>query len=390
MMFNPTRSHLTRFVALQERPKRSFTPTSDDGDLVVTPVGEHIDDTPPPEGQPVIRQAVAFKTAATQVQTYQATLPAKQPSCFLPGQAPVAVPPPPSTPTSVPIIPVSAPTPLSLPVPVPLVPATASTHTQTNQPQFSSQRFPSSTKASTRKTSSSRRKKAEGKARHFNDQFSTQTGRFKVSSEPVHDPTAVQRTAPTTYGSGPYSSMYRMVTDSPGTITTSVAGSVSPAPSLPSSGRSSGGNYSSAGPSRSTASLSYATSPAQPRASGSKSSTSGRRDSTRQNTVHQQPVQPSQTSGSQYYRRDYDRDSSMYGSSSNGNTHRPLNPRETTSQSVSATTQRTNPGDNNASSSRQSGKTITMIDLDRYLYHLITSTCRSTVYITATHAYSSH
>jgi len=299
----------------------------------------------------VIRQAVAFnwdKTAAAKVQTYQATVSAKPASHFLPGQAPVTVP-----------VPVSVPA----PTPAPARPQT------TGPPLPSPQPLPSSAKTAARRTSSSRRKKAEGKARHFNDQFPTQTGRFKINTEPVHNP-AVQQPPPMTRGSGPYSSMYRMVPDSPRTLMSSVSGSVSPAPSLQASssrskGQSFGDSQSSAGPSRS-ASSNHVTSSVHPKTSSSKSSSSKFRSSTKQSTVHQQSVQPNQSSGSKYYRRDYGRDSGTYSPSSNSNTH-PSHYRETASPSLSITTQHTNPGDNNTSSSKHPGEEIILIDSNTYL-----------------------
>lgn len=80
---------------MQKRQKRSFTPTSDDGDLVV-PVTHNDDvETPTPENPPLIRQAVGFSWTpciSANVNTYQATVAPQVVPYFLPGQAP---PPPP-------------------------------------------------------------------------------------------------------------------------------------------------------------------------------------------------------------------------------------------------------------------------------------------------------
>ncbi|KAH7888603.1 hypothetical protein F5I97DRAFT_2003561 [Phlebopus sp. FC_14] len=82
-----------------KRHNRSFSPTSDDGDLVIPAVPDDDAETPPPENAPIIRQAVGFSWApsgAASISTYQATLPA-QPTApyFLPGQAPIPPPKPP-------------------------------------------------------------------------------------------------------------------------------------------------------------------------------------------------------------------------------------------------------------------------------------------------------
>ncbi|KAG5635415.1 hypothetical protein H0H81_011335 [Sphagnurus paluster] len=75
--------------------KRSFSPTSDDGDLVIPPIAN--DDTPPPPERPLLRQPVAFAWSSstfaapdpTALNTYQAsvaTAPAYGDTYFLPGQ----------------------------------------------------------------------------------------------------------------------------------------------------------------------------------------------------------------------------------------------------------------------------------------------------------------
>lgn len=87
---------------MQKRQRRSFTPTSDDGDLVPAAPSEDTE-TPTPENAPLIRQAVGFSwtpSTSANVCTYQATV-APKPAApyFLPGQAPR---PPPKPKTSKP------------------------------------------------------------------------------------------------------------------------------------------------------------------------------------------------------------------------------------------------------------------------------------------------
>lgn len=87
-------------MSLQKRPKRSFTPTSDDGDVVVPVTNEDDTGTPSPENTPLIRKPVGFTwtpSVSAQIETYEAPLPPKPPTAgyFLPGQAP---PPPPKPP----------------------------------------------------------------------------------------------------------------------------------------------------------------------------------------------------------------------------------------------------------------------------------------------------
>lgn len=80
-------------IPFQKRSKRSFTPTSDDGDLVVPATNDGATDSPPPENAPLIRKPVGFSwtpsTSTTDIQTYEAPMPAPPAtSYFLPGQAP--------------------------------------------------------------------------------------------------------------------------------------------------------------------------------------------------------------------------------------------------------------------------------------------------------------
>ncbi|KZP18694.1 hypothetical protein FIBSPDRAFT_1045998 [Athelia psychrophila] len=169
-----------------KRPRRALTPNSDDGGLIVKPAGEFIDDTPPPEGQPIIRQAVAFnwnQTVTANVPTYMAIPPAPVATYYLPGQIPVATATPPSHINGY-IHPIPAQRSLSPPRPAP------------------------PTQSTPRPNPNPRKKKTE-KPRHFNDSFAAQTGRFKVGPGFVHEPEAAQAPA-TRRGSGPYSSMYRM------------------------------------------------------------------------------------------------------------------------------------------------------------------------------------
>ncbi|KAH0827958.1 hypothetical protein J3R83DRAFT_3596 [Lanmaoa asiatica] len=82
-----------------KRQKRSFTPTSDDGDLVVP--AAHDAETPTPENAPLIRQPVGFSWTPSinaNVSTYQVAV-ASQPVVpyFLPGQAPPSPPKPKSS-----------------------------------------------------------------------------------------------------------------------------------------------------------------------------------------------------------------------------------------------------------------------------------------------------
>ncbi|KAG7446212.1 uncharacterized protein BT62DRAFT_103355 [Guyanagaster necrorhizus] len=65
--------------------KRSFSPTSDDGDLEIPPLPD--DDTPPPPERPIIRQAVAFTTITpANIDTYEPTEAPRPATSFLPGQ----------------------------------------------------------------------------------------------------------------------------------------------------------------------------------------------------------------------------------------------------------------------------------------------------------------
>ncbi|KAF8557587.1 hypothetical protein OG21DRAFT_1505085 [Imleria badia] len=88
---SPSSSRESSPVA-QKRQRRSFTPTSDDGDLVVPVAPSEDTETPTPENAPLIRQAVGFSwtpSTSANVTTYQATVaPKPAPPYFLPGQAP--------------------------------------------------------------------------------------------------------------------------------------------------------------------------------------------------------------------------------------------------------------------------------------------------------------
>ncbi|KAH7913927.1 hypothetical protein BJ138DRAFT_1058157 [Hygrophoropsis aurantiaca] len=156
-----------------KKQKRSFTPTSDDGDIVIPAVPDDDADTPPPEGAsvPLIRQAVGFSwtpSTATNIDTYQATLPQKAVARFLPGQA----------------------------VPVP------------KKPKVTKPKVP-------------RKKKNE-----YGDGVTSQTGRFRLSDK-VASPSPAPSPAPTlSAGSGPYSSL----SSASATVSSgaSVAGTASP------------------------------------------------------------------------------------------------------------------------------------------------------------------
>lgn len=85
-------------MTCQQKQKRSFSPSWDDGDPEVPPIAD--DDTPPPE-QPILRQAVAFSwggpsiaSTPVNIDTYQATIAPVTTATFLPGQE-VALPPAP-------------------------------------------------------------------------------------------------------------------------------------------------------------------------------------------------------------------------------------------------------------------------------------------------------
>ena len=80
---------------MQKRQRRSFTPTSDDGDLVVPLAHNEDTESPTSESAPLIRQAVGFSwtpSISANVSTYQAAVAPQVVPYFLPGQAP---PPPP-------------------------------------------------------------------------------------------------------------------------------------------------------------------------------------------------------------------------------------------------------------------------------------------------------
>lgn len=120
------------------------------------------DDTPPPPERPIIRQAVAFSAtlqAPPSISTYQASLPAVAPkkAYFLPGQE------------------------------VPANPGTVM----------------DSKPSKTKKTGAKRAKRA--------DNFSGQTGRFRLQA---YDPTP-NFDPPMAHGQGPYSSLYRYTSEAP-------------------------------------------------------------------------------------------------------------------------------------------------------------------------------
>jgi hypothetical protein len=175
--------------------KRSFSPTSDDSDLVVPPIAD--DDTPPPLERPLLRQPVGFawnntssiSTAPPALNTYQASLPTASSSnsiMFLPGQE------------------VS-----SLPPQVP-------------------------------KAKGSRPKTSDGKVtkKRRTAEYSTQTGRFRLDA---YDPTPSEG-PPLHHGPGPYSSLYR---GTPSEATDRAFTAASPTPTLSSMG---GGHTSSTSP----------------------------------------------------------------------------------------------------------------------------------------------
>ncbi|GLB37520.1 hypothetical protein LshimejAT787_0405710 [Lyophyllum shimeji] len=91
-------SSSSRESSPRQTKKRSFSPTSDDGDLVIPPIA--YDDTPPPPDRPLLRQPVAFAwtscasaaAAPAALNTYQVDIPPATEAGFLPGQK-VALPP---------------------------------------------------------------------------------------------------------------------------------------------------------------------------------------------------------------------------------------------------------------------------------------------------------
>ena len=100
-----SRTFLTFFT--RQTRKRSFSPNSDDGDLVVPPIED--DDTPPPNA-PILRQPVAFSwdnaASAQNITTYEAPAPSRLASAtatyFLPGQeVPSSTPPQPRPPRGI-------------------------------------------------------------------------------------------------------------------------------------------------------------------------------------------------------------------------------------------------------------------------------------------------
>jgi hypothetical protein len=143
--------------------KRSFSPNSDDGDLVIPPIAD--DDTPPPPERPLLRQPVAFAwnnslpsltTAPVDLNTYQVSMPnvaSSSNTAFLPGQEVPSLAPPAPKPTG------------------------------------------------------SRTKKADGTStkKRRTAEYLGQTGRFRLNA---YDPTP-STSPPLHQGQGPYSSMYR-------------------------------------------------------------------------------------------------------------------------------------------------------------------------------------
>jgi hypothetical protein len=178
--------------------KRSFSPTSDDGDLVVPPIAD--DDTPPPPERPLLRQPVGFawnnsssiSTVPPALNTYQASLPLASSSnsiIFLPGQ-------------EVPSLPLQAP-----------------------------------------KAKSSRPKTSDGKVtkKRRTAEYSAQTGRFRLNA---YDPTPSEG-PPLHHGQGPYSSLYR---GTPSETTYRAFSAASPTPTLSSVGGGHAGSVSSTSP----------------------------------------------------------------------------------------------------------------------------------------------
>ncbi|KII92485.1 hypothetical protein PLICRDRAFT_37257 [Plicaturopsis crispa FD-325 SS-3] len=173
-------SSSSRESSPSKKQKRSFTPTSDDGDLVVPPVID--DDTPPPENAPIIRQAVAFGSAFSHpvpVNTYQDTQ-LSTPQAFLPGQKPATLPPPPPPKT---------------------------------------------------KSASQSKRRRNGRTKHFDDQFSDQTGSFRLGTYyDTHLPAPAPPATSRQNGAGPYRSAFR-ATETP---TFSFPSTIpAPAPPLP-------------------------------------------------------------------------------------------------------------------------------------------------------------
>jgi hypothetical protein len=237
-------------------------------------------------------------------------------------------------------------------------PATALPPTAASKPQptpTSNQRSPSP--PTHRKPP--RKKKPEGKIRHFNDEFSSQTGRFKVGGF-VNDLKAAQLPA-VHRGTGPYSSMYRMGAHPSDTPVNLLPGAMSPAPSQGASTthQAAAARY----PLVSTTASASSSRPApssnlgvQSKASGSKTS-SKHRSSTTQSTTERPPGQPSEVNP-QYYRRDYERDGNRSSSKGKEPSRASKDGASLTSRSNSypqdsASSLNTNPnsGDNHASSS---------------------------------------
>ncbi|KIJ67882.1 hypothetical protein HYDPIDRAFT_25345 [Hydnomerulius pinastri MD-312] len=266
---------------MQKRQKRSFSPTSDDGDLVIPAIPDDEAETPPPENAPLIRQAVGFSwtpSATANVNTYQATLPPKPAvPYFLPGQAPIQPPKPPKPP----------------------------------------------------KPRTSRKKK--------NEEYSSHTGRFRLTAATEAPPIASPSPAPSAFvGSTAYNLFHRMdAVMSPGATMSSgnsVVGATSPnlssqTPAV-SSTMPSGGSFSSsysnassmlgsaiAGPSSTNTFVQ--TAPSAARSSKRKQMPAAQRaarqkGSSSRSKGHQFPVQPpptiSRATESSHYPRKGDRD----------------------------------------------------------------------------------
>ena len=250
---------------------------------------------------------MAFNWDEGSVPTYQATVAPSQKGSlphFLPGQA-VLISTSSSTSTSTPA-PATAllPTPTSHTTYSPSPPSPA-VHSSTSSGP-SSQSVPRkrvNPSSSSSSSSSSHSKKSDGKARHFNDKFADQTGRFKIGTSSSHD------SERTTHGSGPCSSMYRMEMNSP---VPHVAGGSSASPQSSSRSRQAAqtpqavtNDRSDIRPGNGETTVNPSSTISQPKASNSKISTSNR-SSTKRSATNLASSSPSQ-----YYRRDYEREKAL-------------------------------------------------------------------------------
>lgn len=276
------------------------------------PVSDHTDHTSPIA--PVIRQAVAFNWDKGGVSTYQASV--AQPKngplpYFLPGQV-VSISTSSSTSTLVPA---------TSPEPTPTLHATYSSsppspavHPSTS-PASSSQSVPRKKVKPSSSSSPSRNKKSESKARHFNDNFADQTGRFKIGTSYSHDSEGSQH-PPITHGSGPYSSMYRMEMGPPvpqavnkssaSPQRSSISRQATQKPQVATNGQS------DISPSNGETVVNVSSPTLQPKAPRSKVSTSKRRSPTKQDATDLASSLPSQ-----HYRRDYEREHPIDATSRN-------------------------------------------------------------------------